>query len=74
MNRRKFLSNSGKILLVTSGLFVAGNIMSSCSDDDDNFNDGYYGDGYYGDGYYDDGYYDDGYYDDGYYDDGYYDD
>ncbi len=74
MDRRKFLRNSGKILLVTSSLFVAGNIISSCDNDDDNFNDGYYDDGYYDDGYYDDGYYDDGYYDDGYYDDGYYDD
>jgi hypothetical protein len=69
MNRRGFLKNSGKVLLVTSSLFVAGRFMASCSDDNDNFNDGYYGDGYYDDGYYDDGYYDDGYYDDGYYDD-----
>lgn len=74
MDRRKFLSQSGKLLLVTTGLFVVGNSLASCSSDDDNFNDGYYDDGYYDDGYYDDGYYDDGYYDDGYYDDGYYDD
>ena len=66
MDRRKFLSGSAKIVLVTSGLFVTGGLMSACNSDDDN---GRYDDGYYGDGYYDDGYYDDGYYDDGYYDD-----
>lgn len=67
MNRRDFLKNSGKVILATSAIVITGNLISSCtSDDDDNFN-GYYGSGYYDDGYYDDGYYDDGYYDDGYY-------
>ncbi|NUY80228.1 hypothetical protein HUK80_04915 [Flavobacterium sp. MAH-1] len=65
MNRRSFLTGSAKIVLVTSGLFVTGNLLTACSSDDD----GYYNGGYYDDGYYDDGYYDDGYYDDGYYDD-----
>jgi hypothetical protein len=71
MNRRNFLKNSGKVILVTSAIMITGNLVSSCSSDD-NFSNGYYDDGYYDDGYYDDGYYDDGYYDDGYYDDGYY--
>ncbi|MDK2770871.1 MAG: hypothetical protein KYX68_01385 [Flavobacterium sp.] len=74
MNRRNFLKNSGKVLLATSAIVITGNLMASCSSDDDNYSNGYYDDGYYNDGYYDDGYYDDGYYDDGYYDDGYYDD
>lgn len=66
MNRRNFLKNSGKVILVSSALVITGNLATSCSsdDNDDSFNDGYYGDGYYDDGYYDDGYYDDGYYGD----------
>ena len=64
MKRRNFLSSTGKVLLVTSTLLVAGKIVTACTDSDDSFNDGYYDDGYYDDGYYDDGYYDDGYYDD----------
>lgn len=76
MNRRNFLKNSGKVILVSSALVITGSLVASCSSDDsdDSYDDGYYDDGYYDDGYYDDGYYDDGYYDDGYYDDGYYDD
>lgn len=62
MNRRNFLKNSGKVLLATSAIVITGNLMASCSSDDDNYNNGYYDDGYYDDGYYDDGYYDDGYY------------
>lgn len=68
MDRRKFLKNSGKVILASSAVIITGNLMSACSSDDNSFfNDGYYDDGYYDDGYYDDGYYDDGYYDDGYY-------
>ncbi len=64
MDRRKFIKNAGKVLLVTSSISLTGIGVSSCSkndDSDDFFNDGYYDDGYYDDGYYDDGYYDDGY-------------
>lgn len=63
MNRRSFLTGTAKVVLITSGLFVTGNLLQACSSDDDS---GYYDDdGYYNGGYYDD----DGYYDDGYYDD-----
>ncbi len=73
MERRKFIKKTGQIILAASTLSITASFLTSCSSDDDFFNDGYYGDGYYDDnGYYNDGYYDDGYYDDGYYGDGYY--
>ncbi len=60
MDRRKFLSGTAKLVLVTSGLIITGGLSQACSSDDDGgYNDGYYDDGYYDDGYYDDGYYDD---------------
>lgn len=51
MERRDFLKSSARVMLVTTGLFIAGKVMTSCNNDDDN-NGGYYN-GYY-DGYYDD--------------------
>lgn len=51
MERRDFLRSSVRVMLVTTGLFIAGKVMTSCNNDDDN-RGGYY------DGY-DDGYYDD---------------
>lgn len=50
MNRRNFLSSSAKLMLVTSGLFVTGKLMTSCNNDDD----GGYNGGFYSGGYYDD--------------------
>ncbi len=59
MNRRNFLKKSGQTILAVSAISITASFISSCSNDDDNFNGGYYDDGYYDDGYYDDGYYDD---------------
>jgi hypothetical protein len=51
MDRRNFLMSSGKLMLVTSGLFITGKILVACDHDDNNYG-GYYN-GYYN-GYYDD--------------------
>lgn len=51
MERRDFLKSSFRTVLVTSGLFIAGKVITACDKDDDNWR-GYY-DGYYN-GYYDD--------------------
>jgi len=53
MDRRKFIKQSGQVLLAASTISITGVLVTSCSsndDSDDFFDDGYYDDGYY-DGY-----------------------
>jgi len=52
MDRRNFLASTGRLMLVTSGLFITGKVALACHHDDDNYG-GYYN-GYYSGGYYDD--------------------